>query len=101
MTVEINFENSNIRGDGKIVELNLEDTDKDNNYASWMGYAESYEGPKIDTHWTWENPDEPLENVTLSPSLILKQDDPNTFHIFIKNGEIEHCGDCQCGCIND
>lgn len=99
MTVEIDFERSTINdGDGVGGWLVLHDPDKDEDYASWPFYAADYDGDRVDMHWTWENPDAPLEDITLSPSLVLEQDDPNTFHIFVRDGEIEHCGDCQCGC---
>jgi len=101
MTVQINWEHSRITNEEERVELILENPEKDESYASWMAYSDKWEGNKIDTFWTWENPEEPIEDVTLSPSLKLNWDDPNTFHIFVKNGEIEHCGDCQCGCKDD
>lgn len=98
MVVEIKLDNTRLVGEGDRGFLNLQDEDKDEDYASWPFYSKHYEGSKMEPHWTWENPDEDLENITLSPSLILEWDDPNTFHIFIKNGEVEHCSDCQCGC---
>jgi len=97
MTVEINHEATRTVGGGGRGFVNLTDTDG-TKYADWPFYSESYKGSKIEPYWTWENPDDPLEDITLSPSLILEWDEPNTFHIFVRGGEIEHCSDCQCGC---
>lgn len=100
MAVQIDFDSpgTEINDDGKSGYLILHDPEKDESYASWPFYARDYEGPRISTHWTWENPDDALSEITLSPSLMLQWDEPNTFHVFIRGGEVEHCSDCQCGC---
>lgn len=70
-------------------------------YASWPfhvnGEGGNMPGPNV---WVWENPEEATRphEVTLSPSLKYEGGIGPNFHIFIKNGEIEHCGDCKCGC---
>lgn len=103
MTVEIDFEHPGTGLDegGESGFLMLHNPEKDETYASWPFHvipSEHYiHGPDAPV-WKWENPDDPIADITLSPSLLLEWDDPNTFHIFIRDGEVEHCGDCQCGC---
>lgn len=80
--------------------LMLHNPEDDVDYASWPFHVTpSQHYMHGDGHvWEWRNPEDDIENITLSPSLLLTWDDPNTFHIFVRNGEIQHCGDCQCGC---
>lgn len=39
--------------------------------------------------WKWKNPEEPVENATLSPSIGMKGDDGMDFHCYIRGGEID------------
>lgn len=40
--------------------------------------------------WEWENPEEPVENITLSPSYGMKNDDGSWhIHCYIRDGEVE------------
>jgi hypothetical protein len=71
------------------------------NLGTFIGYelGAVVEDPRAEhPWWTWENPNEPLERVAFSPSIISHVGDRQMFHIFVKNGKIEHCSDCQCGC---
>lgn len=103
MVVEIDYDHdgTGVDDDGEGGFLILKDPDKGMTYASWPFHVTPSQHyiHDSDVHvWKWENPDEPIEDITLAPSLKLEWDDPNTFHIFIWDGEVEHCGDCQCGC---
>lgn len=103
MTVQIDFDSDGTALDSgeKSGFLILTNIEKGENYGSWPFHVtpeEHYIHGVDSPVWKWQNPGEPLENITLSPSLKLEWDEPNTFHIFIRNGEVEHCSDCQCGC---
>lgn len=102
MSVQINYDapGTGIGDGGRSGFLILDNPDREISYASWPFHVNPDEHYLADeTHvWEWENPDDPIEDITLSPSLKLEWDEPNTFHIFIRDGEVEHCGDCQCGC---
>lgn len=101
MVAEINFDQSGIARDAGICWLHIDNPDKDGGdvLGSFQGYADG-DGPSdgTETWWTWENPDEPLENVTFSPSIILHFGDTQMFHAFVRDGELDHCTDCKCGC---
>ena len=98
MTVQIN--GGRIRDDGTGGVLYLGHSDG-SDYASWPfhinGEDSNMPGENV---WDWENPNEAdgPHDVTLSPSLKYEGGIGPNFHIFIRNGEIEHCGDCRCGC---
>ena len=98
MTAQINFEQSSVDRDAGICWLHIDNPDKDGGdfLGSFQGYADG--GPSDETWWTWENPDDPLEDVTFSPSIILHFGDTQMFHVFVRGGELDHCGDCNCGC---
>jgi len=89
-----------IRDDDKGGVLYLSHTDG-SDYASWPFHVDGEDSQMPGENvWTWQNPeqaDSPFE-VTLKPSLKYDGDMGAHFHIFIQNGEIQHCGDCKCGC---
>lgn len=96
MTVYIAFEQSRLL-EGEHVTLVLRDDETGESHGSFRAYAPGARVPGPDdeeTWWDWGNPNAKLEDVTFSPSLRL----PGEFHIYVRNGEIEHCGDCPCGC---
>ncbi|MWG36573.1 hypothetical protein [Halomarina oriensis] len=99
MTVQIDFEASNTTGE--YGNLRLRNPERDCDYASWPFVADGQEADRRtadgNTTWHWTNPDEPLGDITLAPSLKLDWDEDG-FHIFVRDGEIEHCSDCACGC---
>lgn len=39
--------------------------------------------------WKWQNPDEPLDEMTLNPSIGKRSDGEIDFHCYIRNGEID------------
>lgn len=39
--------------------------------------------------WKWQNPEEPLFNLTLAPSLGISGNDGISFHCYIRDGEID------------
>ena len=98
MVAKINFEKSSTDPAEGICSLRIDNPDKDggDSLGSFRGYADG--GPSDEVWWTWENPNEPLEDVTFSPSIILHFGDTQAFHVFVRDGELDHCGDCQCGC---
>ena len=102
MTVEIDFGHPGTGLDDgeRSGFLILRNPEREENYASWPFHITPPEHYMNDGGhvWKWENPGDPIEEITLSPSLLLEWDEPNTFHIYVRGGEIEHCGDCQCGC---
>ncbi len=95
MTVKIDWVKSHADGDRGALILYNDETDT--HYGSWPFKTNpDFAGEK---HiWKWETPDAPLEEITLSPSLRLDNEVLGPFHIFVRDGEIEHCGDCKCGC---
>lgn len=101
MTVQIDWADSTADADEGVCWLTLTNPEKPggDHLGSFAGYADNSVVPDDSgVWWTWANPSEPLENVTFSPSLIHHVGDKQMFHIFIRGGEIEHCGDCECGC---
>lgn len=100
MPVQIDFEATTLNADGTGGFLRLTNPERDEDYASWPFHVRPDDHPLAgETNvWEWDNPDDPLDSISLSPSLKLTWDEPNTFHVFVDAGEIEHCGDCQCGC---
>lgn len=54
----------------------------------WLGAPERDKWSKRPI-WKWQNPDEPLEQMTLEPSIGLRGDDGIRFHCYVRNGEIE------------
>lgn len=101
MTVQIDFDHpgTSIDNGGESGFLMLHNPESGDDYASWPFHTHPNEHYMSDTNvWKWENPNEKLENITLSPSLVLEWGEPNTFHIYIKDGEVIHLNDCQCGC---
>lgn len=98
MTVEIDFGRSYLnRNIGKAT-VYLIEPETDSDYHSFSAYTDAYDGNRVDPHWTWENPDADLLDITLSPSIAHWGSIGPDFHIYIRNGEIEHLGDCECGC---
>lgn len=101
MTVEIDWERSEIVKPGEecsITTVNPDNLGGDTPYTIHAFAKGSEPQDSMSTWWTWENPGEPLRDVTLSPSIILHFGDSQQFHIYLRGGEIEHLGDCQCGC---
>lgn len=102
MPVEIDFEHpgTGVEEEGVHGFLILHDPEKEVSYASWPFHINPSEHYMADSGhvWEWKNPGQPIEDITLSPSLLLEWDEPNTFHIHIRDGEVQHCADCQCGC---
>lgn len=101
MTVEINWARSWINREDGHGTLYLENDDAD--YAAWKFYEDSERVQEFNStgdtvSWQWENPGCDVQDITLSPSLKYEGGIGPNFHIFIRNGEIQHCGDCQCGC---
>lgn len=51
--------------------------------------------------WQWENPSDPPEEATLSPSVEIPaggSDSEKTYvHGWVRNGEFEHAANCRCG----
>jgi hypothetical protein len=39
--------------------------------------------------WKWQNPNDPLDEMTLSPSIGKQSDGEMDFHCYVRNGEIE------------
>ena len=101
MTATINFDHSSADREAGICWLHIDNPDKPGGdfLGAFQGYSD--EGSPDETWWTWENPDEPLESVTFSPSIILHFGDTQMFHVFVRDGELDHCGDCECGCLED
>lgn len=103
MVVQINFERSEADHDRGQCRLVLENPEKGGGdtlgtYRGYAGGARVNDPGSVGTWWMWENPQEPLKDVTFSPSLITYIGDRQMFHIFIRDGKVEHCGDCECGC---
>lgn len=100
MTLEIDFDHpGTCIINEKRGSLILKEPETNSDYASWEFHVDGDDAdlpyPNV---WTWENPDDPIEDVTLSPSLQYRGGIGPDFHVFIKDGEIKHCRDCQCGC---
>lgn len=97
MTVQYSVQS--VRDDRTGGFLHITEPDTDSDYASWPFHVDG-EGDDMpgENVWVWENPDESTDELTLSPSLRYEGGIGPHFHIFIKGGEIEHCGDCECGC---
>lgn len=102
MTVQIDFDSPGTEVDdgGESGFLILRNPERDEHYASWPFHVnpDAHHLSEATNVWKWENPSDPIEDITLSPSLRLDNDSLGSFHIYIRDGEIEHCGDCQCGC---
>lgn len=100
MSVEIDLDRSVVSDDGLGGWLVLVNPEKEIDYASWPFSVPSERDQIPDANeWDWKNPDDSLEDITLSPSLKLEWDDDKyPFHIFIRGGDVDHCGDCKCGC---
>ena len=101
MTLQIAFDapGTSLTDDERGGTLILREPDSGSDYATWSFHVDGEDSNMPGPHvWEWENPDEPIEDVTLSPSLRYQGGIGPDFHVFIKNGEVEHCGDCQCGC---
>lgn len=97
MTVEIH--GGRMRDDGKGGVLYLVNSDG-SDYAAWPFHIDGEDSDMAGENvWTWENPEvTSYRNVTLSPSLKYEGGIGPNFHIYIREGEIEHLGDCACGC---
>lgn len=39
--------------------------------------------------WKWQNPEEPVEEATLNPSIGMPSDGEMAFHCYVRNGEID------------
>lgn len=99
MTVEIDFDATGINDDRTGGWLDLHNPDEDVTYGSFPIHEDGDESDHVAGRpiWKWENPDDPVEDMTLHPSIKLDWEE-NGFHIFVRDGEIDHCGDCGCGC---
>lgn len=101
MVVEIDFDHGGTGIDDEMSGfLMLKNDEREESYASWpfhVNPAEHYLHGEAHV-WEWKTPDKPIEAITLDPSLKLEWDEPNTFHIFVRDGRVHHCGDCKCGC---
>lgn len=99
MTLQIDLSQSCIHGSGDHGHLVFVEPETDSDYASWPFHVDGEAGGlAYENVWTWDNPDDALEDVTLSPSLKYEGGIGPSFHVFVRDGEIEHCSDCECGC---
>lgn len=101
MTVQIDWGRTYITEDSGVLYLTHSETGDD--YAAWQFFADQrkvneYNSKWSSESWKWENQGCDLRDLTLSPSLKYEGGIGPNFHIFVRGGEIEHCGDCQCGC---
>lgn len=103
MTVQIDWARSRIPADGGEGSLFLVNSATGDDYHHWPFYddperADEFSATGDTNAWHWENPDDDPQDITLSPSLKYDGGIGPNFHIFVRDGEIEHCGDCKCGC---
>lgn len=97
MTLE--FRVNRVRDDGKGGTLILKEPESGADYATWPFHVDGEDSNMPGENvWTWKNPDEPRRNITLSPSLLYDGGIGPYFHLYIRDGEIEHLSDCECGC---
>lgn len=57
--------------------------------TEWPESGRDVSKPPNTAGWNWDGDE---DSPTLSPSI-----DIDDIHIFIENGEIQHCRDCKCG----
>lgn len=62
--------------------------DKRRDEHPWFRFPEEEKG-KRHPIWKWENADEPLDNMTLSPSIGKSNDGEMVFHCYVRDGKIE------------
>jgi len=95
----VQFHVSRIRDDRTGGTIIIKDPQTNSDYARWTFHVDGEDSNMPGENvWKWENPNEDKSNLTLSPSLKYEGGIGPHFHIFIRDGEIEHCGDCECGC---
>jgi len=102
MTVQIDWEGSYVDEDDGRACVVLENPERGMKYGAFMAFADHEDVEEFNEEWEpvawdWKNPGCDLRDVTFSPSIIVNWDEQQ-FHIFIKEGEIEHCQNCNCGC---
>ena len=61
---------------------------REKNDAPWFGNPDGGEWSRRPI-WKWQNPNDPIENATLSPSIGMRGDDGIDFHCYIRNGRID------------
>jgi len=87
--VEIDSVDVNAAGTGGFLNLEADDGEP---YGSFPFHVDGEDGESVqgfDNVWTWENPTEAAEkHITLSPSIVLRQDGEEVFHIFVRDGEV-------------
>jgi len=102
MTVKIDWEQSYVNEEDGRALVSLSNPEKDSKYGSFVAFSsrddvEEFNDGSEAIAWDWENPGCGLKDVTFSPSLILNWDEQE-FHIYIREGEVVHCQNCNCGC---